>query len=828
MSEPQETRKPNRFRITSIIIAIVMVVSSLVIMLANPSTVSAFPTANPQPSDYLFYDDFENSTGTPNWSTDASKHPVFSNTHTYHGSYALKFDPTSVGANQNIDRFLSYDSPINEGIVVETKFYDDASDTSAECWLFTLAGSGYATCVGVGVRTASSTINYVYKYANTTPTYTYQVTGIDRTTGWHDLKILLKNHTDYSIYIDNNFVGSLVVSSGTGGVGALLYAFSSALATPSVIWIDDYMIYKLTQDEIWTRKGIAIDVGLQWKSGGVGESNLLYESGIWKMWYDAIDEDEPGQYGRLGYATSSDGYSWTDYVGNPIANLSVGYRTFLLKIDSTYYMYYTNETTGYYMRMQSTDGLTWTNQGTTNLGLGGTGTWDHNTLGNIDVWVEGSTWYTLYEAKNSTSTWRFGLATSTDGITWTKSLSNPVSPSDMMAGGVEVHKFGSTYYVLCHGLLPNGYENTPNDIFLLQSTNLINWYRNTFFSQMTRQIGNAKETPQIADPSYESAVGKNLMSYSAADSGSGSKCNIFIAESKYTLEQIVAGQILQSGTHLMGDIGVKNNVTSSGKYWYSGINAMKGTYTNNLSLTTTQDVNITITTMEDEALNWTADSGVSSPTVNYNISGVLETEKTYYITLDGELYDTIESSALGTVLFSYSGSGGSHTFTINDEFPNYPPYFTSSPEETGYNNTLYYYDANAIDPESQSMTFTLTGNGTDWLSYGSSNGTVWGIAPSVGWWNCNLSLSDGVNEVWQNYSLTVLEYQTYGGTISSLVQLILIMLVIGVVAVLATQGIIPMTKKNMLPGEMIRNIINMFIYIVISLAIIGVAYSMFG
>jgi len=66
MSEPQETRKPNRFRITSIIIAIVMVVSSLVIMLANPSTVSAFPTANPQPSDYLFYDDFENSTGTPN------------------------------------------------------------------------------------------------------------------------------------------------------------------------------------------------------------------------------------------------------------------------------------------------------------------------------------------------------------------------------------------------------------------------------------------------------------------------------------------------------------------------------------------------------------------------------------------------------------------------------------------------------------------------------------------------------------------------------------------------------------------------------------------
>lgn len=107
---------------------------------------------------------------------------------------------------------------------------------------------------------------------------------------------------------------------------------------------------------------------------------------------------------------------------------------------------------------------------------------------------------------------------------------------------------------------------------------------------------------------------------------------------------------------------------------------------------------------------------------------------------------------------SYGGSDYEHWhLTVTVGAVDQPPYFTSSPIESSYNHTNYLYDANGIDPESQFLTFTLYGNGTGWLSCGSANGTIWGYPTVLGWYYCNLSLSDGVNEVWQNWTLTITE-----------------------------------------------------------------------
>jgi hypothetical protein len=107
---------------------------------------------------------------------------------------------------------------------------------------------------------------------------------------------------------------------------------------------------------------------------------------------------------------------------------------------------------------------------------------------------------------------------------------------------------------------------------------------------------------------------------------------------------------------------------------------------------------------------------------------------------------------------SYGGSDSDHWHLEVTAGPaNEPPYFTSSPIDTGYNNTAYLYNANGVDPEGQPLTFTLYGNGTSWLSYGSANGSIWGYPTILGWYYCNLSLSDGVNEVWQNWTLTISE-----------------------------------------------------------------------
>jgi len=107
---------------------------------------------------------------------------------------------------------------------------------------------------------------------------------------------------------------------------------------------------------------------------------------------------------------------------------------------------------------------------------------------------------------------------------------------------------------------------------------------------------------------------------------------------------------------------------------------------------------------------------------------------------------------------SYGGSD-SYVFQLNLTIPsNLPPYFTTTFTESAYNHTNYQHTAAGVDPESQPLTFGLFGNCTTWLSIGPANGTLWGYPTVIGWSYYNLSLSDGLNTVWQNGTLTVSEY----------------------------------------------------------------------
>jgi beta-xylosidase len=72
------------------------------------------------------------------------------------------------------------------------------------------------------------------------------------------------------------------------------------------------------------------------------------------------------------------------------------------------------------------DGYVWESTGTTVLESSVDG-WDAGGVWCPIVWIEDGTWYMLYTSRdadlNNVST---GLATSPDGINWTKSPSNPV------------------------------------------------------------------------------------------------------------------------------------------------------------------------------------------------------------------------------------------------------------------------------------------------------------------------------------------------------------------------------------------------------------------
>jgi hypothetical protein len=672
-------------RIAAIAIVGMMMASGFCFLTFNSSNAKAFPTANPQPSEYIFYDDFETSGSIlwPNFEQSTGVVTV-STTQAFHNSHSAKFDVYGRnGENIALQRYFSNNTDTrNEGIVVECQFYDNASVTrqNPEVQFRMVVGGAHAT-VMIGLKlnlTLGQRMYFFGAYDDGWPNggYKYQVTTHERSTGWHDLKIQLVSHTQYYFYVDNDLVGNLTLTASSAAAGMTYMNVYGAgtygnPAAGQVWYIDQFLIYPFTQEMPWQRVKLALGNTVPFRSYIAGESTLMYEGGIWKMWYNAMNASDMAT-GGLGYATSTDGYNWTDYnnVHAPLFSLGYyGFRPHVSKIGSTYYAYYTNESiTGHayagchYMRRTSSDGITWSAAVNTNLSAGAAlGAWDHVHIGNIDVWQEGVTWYAVYEANSNASSWRTGLATSTDGINWLKSSFNPVTPAGMMAGGPEVHKIGAVYYMLVHGLFVTTTVNTPTDQYLLQSTDLVHWSQSQIFMQLPRLFAASTENYQVADGSYCSDGSKNLLAYTGTISGTDYS-QIWIARSAYTLDQIANGQLLQSGNHLIGNLGATNNVTASGKYWYSGINAMKGTYTDNLSLSTTSPVNITLTAMSNVSFAWTANPGTGNPTVNYIISGLSPLTR-YFVFVDGSISQTVNANSTGSISFSYIGAG-LHLFAI--------------------------------------------------------------------------------------------------------------------------------------------------------------------
>jgi len=198
----------------------------------------------------------------------------------------------------------------------------------------------------------------------------------------------------------------------------------------------------------------------EWDAGGVEHPRIIKEGSVYKMWYGGFDEDGTP---RIGYATSSDGISWSKYSGNPV--LDVGdygewdaegvLGPYVLKEGAgSYKMWYFGRDDNWQWRIgyaTSPDGIHWTkHSGNPVLDLGPDGSWDDESLTDPHLIYEDGTykmWYTGYDG----DVWAIGYAISLDGIHWTKDPHNPVlegDPSDWEDGNVtnpHVLSEGSTY-----------------------------------------------------------------------------------------------------------------------------------------------------------------------------------------------------------------------------------------------------------------------------------------------------------------------------------------------------------------------------------------------
>src|SRR5258708_5306673 len=196
---------------------------------------------------------------------------------------------------------------------------------------------------------------------------------------------------------------------------------------------------------------------------------VLKENGLYKLWYHAIS----GSTRQIGYAESVDGLTWTKYAGNPVLtpgpagawDADTVCEPRVIHPGNLYVMFYTHCAGSHGIGLAtSPDGKSWTKYaGNPGLTVAPGGAWDSQQVSWGEVYYDGQRFFMWYPGHiNSATGFSLGLATSTDGKTWTRSPNNPVmTPPSQPLGkgddlGVEssptVLRLGDTMRVYYGGL----------------------------------------------------------------------------------------------------------------------------------------------------------------------------------------------------------------------------------------------------------------------------------------------------------------------------------------------------------------------------------------
>jgi hypothetical protein len=205
----------------------------------------------------------------------------------------------------------------------------------------------------------------------------------------------------------------------------------------------------------------------------------------------------------VGAAFSPDGVTWTKY-GPPIISRA-SEDPYVVLVDGGYYLYCEDKGAVPFRnirRFRSSDFVNWTDDGVVfDIQPGGDPPgWQWGDVSSPLVWIENGTWYLLYEGRGGGYLGRIGLATSSDGLSWTRVGDDPVLtepvggwddtaqvPDDLM-------RVGDQYCLTFHGC------NTNNPVGfwagLAYSTDLVHWTAspanpvNAYDTMMLLQQGN--------------------------------------------------------------------------------------------------------------------------------------------------------------------------------------------------------------------------------------------------------------------------------------------------------------------------------------------------
>ena len=241
-------------------------------------------------------------------------------------------------------------------------------------------------------------------------------------------------------------------------------AYDSDKAGPRVIWkqaaADYRMLYEAvsagltsvayatsTDGLTWAKKGPVMSPSVAWEGNEVSPQSLLIEQGVYKLWYHGGGNTQPNR--KIGYATSADGLTWMKH-GEPV--LAVG-APGAFDDDETaeprvlalpgggYRMYYTGANQAAKKSLgvaTSSDGVSWTKRA-------GNPILDTNRWGNFwggAFFHEGGVWH-LWHAFDSGSG-NIAYMWSKDGLAWTDGTKNPVLLPAAIANGPDTQFVGDS------------------------------------------------------------------------------------------------------------------------------------------------------------------------------------------------------------------------------------------------------------------------------------------------------------------------------------------------------------------------------------------------
>lgn len=166
-----------------------------------------------------------------------------------------------------------------------------------------------------------------------------------------------------------------------------------------------------------------------WDDYAVAAGYIFKENGVYKLYYAGMQDPHTGAR-QIGLATSTDGIHWERYSDNPVfesdsSQYFLGVHS-VLKINNVYYMYYDASPENDYKfninLATSTDGIHWTKYNGNPI-LSPTQAWEAGSISYATI-VQDENGYKMTYGNNVQN--GIGMAYSSDGIHWTKDSSNPV------------------------------------------------------------------------------------------------------------------------------------------------------------------------------------------------------------------------------------------------------------------------------------------------------------------------------------------------------------------------------------------------------------------